>query len=59
MLNEEDILLELDKITDEMAFDSDIGGDSDAEDVLPVSQSSSSMNIEYIFCENIQLIIHI
>jgi hypothetical protein len=40
MLNEEDILLEL-EITDEMAFDSDIGGDSDAEDT---NTRSSSMN---------------
>jgi len=48
MLNEEDILFEL-EITDEMAFDSDIGGDSDAEDTVPASCSSctsstSSMN---------------
>lgn len=41
MLNEEDILWEL-EVTDEMAFDSDIGGDSDAEDII--TRSSSSMN---------------
>jgi len=45
MLNEEEILLEL-EITDEMAIDSDIGGDSDAEDTVPAScpSSTSSMN---------------
>jgi len=43
MMNEEDILFAL-EITDDMAFDSDIGGDSDAEDTIPVLHSSSSMN---------------
>lgn len=36
MLNEGDILFEL-KITDEIAFDSDTEGDSDAEDTIPAS----------------------
>jgi len=43
MLDKEDILFAL-EITDDMAFDSDIGGDSDAEDTIPVSHSSSSIN---------------
>lgn len=45
MLNEEEILLEL-EITDEMAFDSDIGGDSGTENTVPssCSSSTSSMN---------------
>lgn len=43
MLNNKDILFAL-EITDDMAFDSDIGGDSDAEDIIPALPSSSSMN---------------
>jgi len=42
MLNE-NILFQL-EITDEIAFDSDIGGDSDAEDTIPAVRTSSSMN---------------
>jgi len=34
-LTEEDIILELNSISDSMAFDSDEGGDSEAEDFHP------------------------
>ncbi|XP_022173405.1 uncharacterized protein LOC111035894 isoform X2 [Myzus persicae] len=47
MLNEEDILFAL-EITDAMAFDSDIGGDSDAEDTIPALHSSSNLSLEGI-----------
>lgn len=37
-LNEREIINELYKITDDMAFDSGISGDSDADDVTPISR---------------------
>ncbi|KAF0751252.1 piggyBac transposable element-derived protein 4-like [Aphis craccivora] len=53
MLNEEEILLEL-EITDEMAIDSDIGGDSDAEDTVPASCPSSTSNLSLEGIEYLQ-----
>ncbi|XP_025191741.1 uncharacterized protein LOC112591993 [Melanaphis sacchari] len=47
VLNEEDILFVL-EITDAMAFDSDIGGDSDAEDTIPALHWSSNLSLEGI-----------
>lgn len=46
-LKDEDIIYELFNITDDMAIDSDIGGDSDADDITPISQqiTSSGSNI--------------
>jgi len=46
-LNEEDILHELFNVTDAVAIDSDIDGDSDADDFTPVSRqiTSSGSNI--------------
>ncbi|KAL4083594.1 hypothetical protein QTP88_028910 [Uroleucon formosanum] len=45
-LKDQDILYELFNITDDMAIDSDIGGDSDADDITPISRqiTSSGMN---------------
>lgn len=42
-LKDDDILYELFNITDEMAIDSDIGGDSDADDITPISRQKTSL----------------
>jgi len=41
-LSDEDIIALFNEISDDMAFDSDLGGDSDAEDNLPYVQTVKS-----------------
>ena len=41
-LSDEDIIAFFNEISDDMAFDSDLGGDSDAEDNLPYVQTVKS-----------------
>jgi len=46
-LKDEDIIYELFSMSDDMAIDSDIGGDSDADGITPTSRqiTSSGSNI--------------